>query len=643
MSRYRLILCLAFATQLAVLRGERNNVRIAGSAQPGCWDLDQIVAEVTRGAASDRDRALALHRYGMAHFIHFDGPIEERAEYVTDPMKLLAVYGYALCGNNSSAMNALYNAAGLKARQRTLPLHAVPEVWFEGKWNYIDTDMFGYVFLQDGLRLASVDELSRNPELFLKQVHPPDPYYPFDDKEGMASCFRDVRAEKDYHAYSNAHVMNLSVRSEETFHLFFRPQGRARYFLTPAFRPNLGTEYKDYWIDGPVRKSSLAWCDRPPASYGNGLLEYVPDLRSKAFAVENPDRTGVAAGRANNAPALSTAATNQRASLIVKMTTPWIVAGLQNDLTNFDDNTDAASVSGLFWRMDPSDENRILVSRDSGQTWTKVWENHYLGAVPFQVDLTRWAEGEYSYWVKFEWVDRKGTGRVGLENLGIRTWVELSPMSLPRVVAGKNEFQLAASPLRCFYNHSRWDRGQELPGQKLENLAVSEDSPFLRLKDPARPGSLVFPVGDGVVEELRVSLRVRAEGKPSALKATLSLSEDGGSTWRDLERFSPNPDQTVDRMWFNHVIRDAAIDGGRAWLKVSIIGGGLEQVIANRQVRSIPAAPTSLRITHIWNEGNRARSAGGVLAAGSSNAGYAFDAGTEVVNEEVRIHGESQK
>ena len=191
---------------------ERNAIRLTGSSQPGCWNVEEIVNEATKGAGSDREKALALHRFGMAHFIHFDGPIEERGEYVADPMKLIAVYGYALCGNNSAAMNALYNAAGLSARRRSVPGHSIPEVWFEGKWNYIDTDMFGYVFLPDG-KIASVDELSRDADLFMRQTSPPSPFYPFDKKEDMASTFRGRNASKDFHPYTNAHMMDLSLRS----------------------------------------------------------------------------------------------------------------------------------------------------------------------------------------------------------------------------------------------------------------------------------------------------------------------------------------------------------------------------------------------------------------------------------------------
>jgi len=632
-------LMLIFLALGAHSRAEQHSIHLVGAAQPSCWSVEEIVAEVTKGAATDREKALELHRFGMAHFIHFDGPIEERGEYVTDPMKLIGVYGYALCGNNSAAMNALYNAAGLRARTRTLPGHAVPEVWFEGKWNYIDTDMFGYVFLPDGKRIASVDELAKDADLFLKQAKPPDPYYPFDEKKDMASAFRNVRAQKNYHPYANAHLMNLSLRTGESASLYYRPQGPGRYFLTPAFRPDLGIVYKDYWVVGPVRRGSLAWCDKPPASYGNGVISYEPDLRSEAFRLENPAQAGIAVRKGRQFPPLAAAAKDQLASLVVEVTTPWVIAGLQNDLTNFEDNTGGAVVSGLFWRLNASDENRILVSTDGGRTWKKIWENRYLGAVPFEVDLTRWVEGEYGYRVKFEWLDRKGTGQAGLEGLKLKTWVELSPMALPHLNPGKNTFRLSTQPLRAFYSHSRWDRGQGLPGEQPENLQVSAKGPFLRPADPGRPGILTCAVGpEGVVEELRVAVLVRALRGSQGVAVTLSLSEDGGTSWRELERFAPHPEHQMNHMWFNHVIRNGALSGDRSRLRIAVSGGGLEKVIANSLVRASPRASSALRITHLWREGDQLRTASRVFRSGSGSYEVAT-AASGLVNEELRIEG----
>jgi hypothetical protein len=590
----RTIPALLLATVLAP--AEQLAVRVTGQAQPNCWSIDDIVEGVTRGLKTDRDKALALHRFGMAHFIHFNGPIEDRDEYVNDPLKLVGVYGYALCGNNSAAMAALYNRAGMRARTRSLTGHSVPEVWFENKWNYIDTDMFGYVFLDDGKTIASVDELIHDPDLFVRQKNPPDPFYPFDQKADMATTFRNAKPHKNFHPYANAHLMNLALRTGESATLYYRP--RNRYLLTTIKPPDLGIVYKDYWTLGPVRRGSLAWCDEPPAAYGNGLIEYQPDLRSEAFRLENPAQQGVAVERSRQRPPLGARA-GEKASLELDMSYPWVIVGLQNDLTDFDDDTDGAVVSGLFWRLAKTDENRIQVSTDNGRTWKTVWENtRHLGAVPFQVDLTRHAKGRYGYRVRFEF-----TGRAGLENLKVRTWVAVSPMALPRLVPGHNTFEVATAPRRTYYH------------------------------DPP-PGETTFRLGpQGPVEEVRVSVMLRRRGN-SPVALALDLSEDAGVTWKELERFAPHPEHEMSHMWFNHAIRGRILDGARSMFRLRAENANLEKVIANSAERIEPRSKSVLRITHTWREG----AAGKSFTHEGPGRTYAIDVQWEKpLNESLRI------
>jgi hypothetical protein len=593
---------------------EQLSIRLTGQAQPNCWDVTDIVSSITRGAGSEREKVLALHKFGMAHQIHFNGPIEERGHYIDDPLKLMAVYGFSLCGNNSKAMAALYNAAGMKARTRSMPGHSIPEVWFEGKWNYIDTDMFGYVFLEDGHRIASVDEIVADPDLFVRQKNPPDPFYPFDEKADMASVFRGAKPSRDHHPYSNAHMMNLALRTGETIEFYYRPQNR--YLLT-ELGEDLGIVYKDYWVVGPVRKGSLAWTDQPPAAYGNALLEYAPDLRSETFAKENPRRTNIAVASDRRKPELTTQRRGEVASLVMEVNTPFVIAGLQNDLTNFEDNSDAAVVKGLFWRTNRADENRISVSTDAGRTWKQVWENRSLGAIPFQVDLTRWVEGRYSYHLKFEWTDRSGSGTVGLENLAFRTWVEVSPMGLPRLVSGRNTFQLQTAPRRTFYHESYWHKGQNLRDQRVENLAWDAKSSQYRPQDPSREGALTFRLGpEGTAEELRFSVSARAAGPMNKVALSLALSDDDGATWRELAKFKPDPEHNQNQMWFNHVMRGINLNGTRAWLKVTTGGAGVEKVIANTSLPVRPATSTMLEVTHQWYEGDQLKTATRTVASG---------------------------
>ena len=449
MKRTALLIGVAVLVSSAALKAEVYSIKLGGNAQPACWSLEEIVARVTRGIDSDREKVMALHRFGMAHQIHFIGPYEGGLD-LQDALKLLSVYGYNLCGNNSSTMCALYNLAGLKARRRGCTGHVVPEIWFDGKWNYVDTDMFGYVYLPDDKAIASVDELVANPHLFERSGRRPDPFYPWDPPTTMMNAFIKVQGWKDYHPYSLAHLMELSLRTGESVTCWFRPQGRTRYYLDPeSFPAEVTTVYRDYWTDGPVRQNSMAWTDTVPAAYGNGQFVYKPDLRSRAFQSENPGIEGVKTAVDQDKPPLVAETAGRTATVVIDVNSPWVICGLQNDLTNWEDNTEGAVVSGWFWRIGEADENRIYVSADGGRNWKLAWENRYLGAIPFRVDLSRYVQGNYSYQVKFEWTDRAGSGRVGLQGLEAETWVELSPMALPRLVPGKNRFEISTGNQRA--------------------------------------------------------------------------------------------------------------------------------------------------------------------------------------------------
>jgi hypothetical protein len=629
------------AAFFSTIRAEQFSIKIVSSAQTGCWSLEEIVQSVIPGIESDREKALALHKFGMAHQIHFNGP-KEGAGYLADALKILGVYGYSLCGNNSAAMCALYNLAGLEARRRFLTGHVVPEVRFDGRWNYIDTDMFGYVVKPDG-NIASVDELLEKPALFERNSYNPEPFFPFDNMQTMQNALKDTEGKKDHHPYLSTHMMKLRLRTLESVTCYFRPQGR--YYLSPYSLPeNMGTRYRTYWLDGPVRGNSLAWTDTVPAAYGNAVFEYRPDLRSKTFILENPGSNSVKVQTGENFPELVAAAGGRMASLVVEITTPWVIAGRQNDLTDFEDNTDGALVRGWFWRAEQRDENRILVSPDGGISWKTIWENKKLGAVPFQVDFTPQVEGHYGYLVKFEWVDHSAVGKVGLEGLEFETWTELSPMALPHLSPGENTMYISNGKHRAFLCESRWKANRDLFEQKLENLMRIPESSLLVPVETAKPGVLIFsPLKNGLIDELRLGIEAHVlEGrKPQDISVVLFLSENKGGSWKQLAAFSAHPEHEQNWMLFNHIIQDRSFNGSDTRIKIEVTGGCLSKVVANSLVRKTPVVPSALRVSHAWKEGSGWRNrqtVSWVFQPGAENTSYTVSTPVEsIINESLKI------
>ncbi|MDH7571742.1 MAG: hypothetical protein QHJ73_19350, partial [Armatimonadota bacterium] len=87
-----------------------------------------IVAEATRGCGSEREKAIAIWRFQQNHRFHATTWDAE----VQDPVKMLNVYGYTLCGDDALVLAALMQAAGLKTRPGRPIGHSTTEVLFDG-------------------------------------------------------------------------------------------------------------------------------------------------------------------------------------------------------------------------------------------------------------------------------------------------------------------------------------------------------------------------------------------------------------------------------------------------------------------------------------------------------------------------------
>jgi len=78
------------------------------------------------------------------------------------------------------------------------------------------------------------------------------------------------------------------------------------------------------------------------------------------------------------------------------------------------------------------------VSTDQGGHWEKVWLSPKAQGRE-RVDLSKWVTGRYEYHIRFELKGRPGSSR--LSSLKLMTWVQLAPMSLPRLKTGINHLR----------------------------------------------------------------------------------------------------------------------------------------------------------------------------------------------------------
>jgi len=136
-----LILAFCAAAQAGMLR----DVKVVNDRAPDCSSLKAIVRSVTRECKTDDERAIALYNFCRYAYYHHAYPNERGG---ISAIKLINVYGWGLCGGLHTVQAALWDAAGYKWRYRgwSRPGHTTVEVFYGGRWHYLDTFLKFYAW-----------------------------------------------------------------------------------------------------------------------------------------------------------------------------------------------------------------------------------------------------------------------------------------------------------------------------------------------------------------------------------------------------------------------------------------------------------------------------------------------------------------
>ena len=143
---------------------------------------------------------------------------------VRDPVKIINVYGYAYCGILGPTMAGIWeDMTGNRARTVTLPAwaHVVSEVFYAGRWHYMDIDVRAVFRRPDGT-LASLDEARHDPSLWRDRG---PLFFPHDSLDSTRKIYEQTPVE-NYHGFNQSgHTMDYLLRQGETFTRWWTPQG----------------------------------------------------------------------------------------------------------------------------------------------------------------------------------------------------------------------------------------------------------------------------------------------------------------------------------------------------------------------------------------------------------------------------------
>lgn len=396
----------------------------------------------------DQDLAVAVWKYltdpitGTYHFTDMYELTREphwEVKLVQDPMRILNVYGFAVCSMHSAMTAGLFKGMGYEEARLAgwETYHATPEIYWGGDWRYVDIDERAYI-LDDKGEIASGIEVFERPEWWEPSSRAVKPFYP--QNGGLKGVQTMARHGPPYYAYGwydGGYTPDFVLRPGERVERFFGPQGYWRY--TEAYKEGSTRRIVSREPRGP--KSG----EYSQNTYGNARFDYEPKIGSGYL--DYPQGAWSDRNVRLGEQGLVLAVDGQARSTFY-FQYPYIIVPQNGDLGDPEDDWDACVV-----RFASGVKTRLMLSADNGVTWQDVSDRQGVDeTIPANsprdsggmkaIDLTRHVAGKYAFWLRFEF-DGKA-GEAALQALKVTTWTQLAPISLPRLKAGTNRMTYAA-------------------------------------------------------------------------------------------------------------------------------------------------------------------------------------------------------
>ena len=410
-------------------------VRVTGEHTADTSDLGRFRRFAPWKDKTGNDLAIAIWRYlcdyetGVYHFNEVLDGTDSFDEYATvrDPLKILNVYNMGYCGIFGPVLDGIFQGVGFE-QGRSFGLvrwnHCATEVWYDNAWHYFDMDVRG-VLLDDTGTAVSLAEAQNNRRLWVAPSKRIEPFFPNEaDKGRVFDIYHNSPVYRYYRWFEGTHTMDFYLRQGESFTRWWTPQG-GRWHHLPRYSREKWV--RDLILTPPVgmkpnHRDFTRW------NHGNGLFHYVPnlaapstDFQDGAYAVRNlaPGEQGLHLVEAGDG------------EVVFEVFAPYIIVAKVNDLDNLADDAEASAVT-----LEAALPVTLAVSLDHGLTWKPV-ETVTKGKET--VDLTNLVKGTYGYLLR---LSTSGVEKqAAIKSLAIDTWVQVAPISLPRLKKGENHLQ----------------------------------------------------------------------------------------------------------------------------------------------------------------------------------------------------------
>jgi hypothetical protein len=629
--------------------------KVLAKGQPDTANLEQFARGIysQAGAKTPRERAEAIWRYFLTDgryvepgfFYHIAGwAYEEPMGEVLDPLKLLNSYGFGLCYHIAPLLASVWKAGGFEdARVWFLTGHTVAEVYYEGGYHHVDSDMMGYNTVGSGpakdSRVASVQEIERTPAIMLGKLKGPrqthhavasGPWYPADVAEdaidGLVELFTTTADNWLFprERSSAGHTMEFTLRPGERLIRYFHPERDDHFYLPHKLTGDGWEEFPTEPKAWPIFTRNGPKSQKDSRRWATGAIEYRPPVPAEPSA-------------------------------LIEVRSPYVIIGAGFQLQVESASKDAAVT--------------IETSTDDGRTWqtagrlqgihTGEWSAEPAPQSRSDHGVRTAVSGRYGYLLRLT----RSAG-VQIKDLLLTTKFQLNPRALPALKAGRNEFVYTAGPQREWRRlFSDAARAREVAQTVTNAQYVSSEGQgywtpldgktaefVFRLS--ARPGEKLtcFRAGgrfldlSGGVAPDKFTAEVRkvtpVPAKDPAASIAWGSCQDGPfqEIWSYVPPSEWKDGEAVDRLLlWPEVDRQIAV-AGQQEVCVRYRTKGLAVDDFRLSVETKPEAGLSpLQVTHRWRENGTAREFTREIAPGNSRVQYEIDtpSGAGIENEAI--------
>lgn len=372
--------------------------------------IEDIVAEATRGYTNAGDRARAVWEFQRRQRFH---ACTWDAE-CNDPLKVLNVYGYTLCGNEAHVINDLWKAAGLTTRRGRPIGHVVCEVFYDGDFHLMDSDEHVICLKRDNRTIASCAEVVRDHDL-VKRTHTYGIGRREDRKtdEFSASLYVYEGQRQGDFGNNTKHAMDLTLRPGESLELRWDHVGKE---YSGGTDPEEGQRLRD-------GLGSLArWGPTAYDNLRNGKLRYRPDL-SRPSAQRGVERIDSATFDTHSA-AIKPIDPRKPATVVWHFASPYVfVGGKASAAVTLGPNATAE------WKHSADKETWKTIAAVSGPGRTML-----TGSIDRLVSPRR--RPAYRFWMQLVLAGNAEAREVAFDND-----VQTSVLSLPELEVGANRIK----------------------------------------------------------------------------------------------------------------------------------------------------------------------------------------------------------